>query len=635
MASYHARPRDPLLDSSMQAAIERRGKELVGIALIGIGIFVSLMLASYVPEDPSWMSATDAPAQNIFGRLGASLASPLFIIVGAGSWAVAIIFLVWGLRFIIHRGEERIFSRIIFAPIVIALASVYASTHVPGEAWTHSFGLGGLFGDTVLGALLNIAPGGVATGLRFLALIFAVALLLMGMFILGFDREEIGLLGQFMLFGVVMIYIGVLKLLGSAGGNAYRAVSAAAARRSETAETGFDPVDPSYPAAPAEPYPAYDEGPVTEEYHDQPDLDPRPGLFSRIPTLVRRADPQPELVQPHLLGTEAVEAPAEDRIKAKIANAVRNRSHRASVGQREEPPLMSERKPVTGPKPLIATRGYQHEAQVTDDHAEPSENMFLDADDGTSEAPPADQLRSILRRTVQQEPASEQPRKVVQQPLRRPARPSRRAQAEAQPRLQFEDKRPSYEHPPLSLLTSPGTVERQPLANEALEENARMLENVLDDYGVKGEIVSVRPGPVVTMYELEPAPGLKASRVIGLADDIARSMSALSARVSTVPGRSVIGIELPNNFREKVVLREILSHSDFGDRNFRLPLALGKEYRWRSGCGQPCQDAASPDCRDHGLGQIGCDQHYDPEPSLQAQPRGMPPDHDRSQDAGT
>ena len=122
----------------------------------------------------------------------------------------------------------------------------------------------------------------------------------------------------------------------------------------------------------------------------------------------------------------------------------------------------------------------------------------------------------------------------------------------------------------------PGMTGRQ-LSDEALEENARMLESVLDDYGVKGEIVSVRPGPVVTMYELEPAPGLKASRVIGLADDIARSMSALSARVSTVPGRSVIGIELPNVNREKVVLREILSSRDFGDGNQKLPLALGKD----------------------------------------------------------
>ena len=162
---------------------------------------------------------------------------------------------------------------------------------------------------------------------------------------------------------------------------------------------------------------------------------------------------------------------------------------------------------------------------------------------------------------------------VVQHSARKPA-PSKRARAEAQPSL-FDDGS-SFEIPPLSLLSDPGTIERHHLSDEALEENARMLESVLDDYGVKGEIVSVRPGPVVTMYELEPAPGLKASRVIGLADDIARSMSALSARVSTVPGRSVIGIELPNEKREKVVLREILSARDYGDGNQRLPLALGK-----------------------------------------------------------
>ncbi|WP_313351339.1 DNA translocase FtsK, partial [Paracoccus sp. (in: a-proteobacteria)] len=133
------------------------------------------------------------------------------------------------------------------------------------------------------------------------------------------------------------------------------------------------------------------------------------------------------------------------------------------------------------------------------------------------------------------------------------------------------------EHPPLSLLAAPTTVERHQLSQEALMENARMLEAVLDDYGVKGQITEVRPGPVVTLYELEPAPGLKASRVIGLADDIARSMSALAARVSTVPGRTVIGIELPNARREKVVLREILASKAYGDGTQPLPLALGKD----------------------------------------------------------
>ena len=175
------------------------------------------------------------------------------------------------------------------------------------------------------------------------------------------------------------------------------------------------------------------------------------------------------------------------------------------------------------------------------------------------------------------QPQASEPRKVVQHTQRKPAAPSRQALADAQPSLPLEAKASDYEFPPLNLLTSAIGIERHHLSDEALEENARMLENVLDDYGVKGEIVSVRPGPVVTMYELEPAPGLKASRVIGLADDIARSMSALSARVSTVPGRSVIGIELPNVHREKVVLREILSSRDFGDGNQRLPLALGKD----------------------------------------------------------
>ena len=166
---------------------------------------------------------------------------------------------------------------------------------------------------------------------------------------------------------------------------------------------------------------------------------------------------------------------------------------------------------------------------------------------------------------------------VIKYPLQKKVVPSKKAEEDSQPALKFEDTGAIYELPPLNVLTNPTIIERQQMSDESLEENARMLEAVLDDYGVKGEIVSVRPGPVVTMYELEPAPGLKASRVIGLSDDIARSMSALSARVSTVPGRSVIGIELPNVTREMVVLREILSSRDFGDGKQKLPLALGKD----------------------------------------------------------
>lgn len=134
-----------------------------------------------------------------------------------------------------------------------------------------------------------------------------------------------------------------------------------------------------------------------------------------------------------------------------------------------------------------------------------------------------------------------------------------------------------YELPPLTLLAEPKRVGKPAeLSDEALEQNARMLEGVLDDFGVKGQILKVRPGPVVTLYELEPAPGIKSSRVISLADDIARSMSAISARVAVVQGRNAIGIELPNAKRETVFLREMLGSEAFEKSNLNLAIALGK-----------------------------------------------------------
>ena len=134
-----------------------------------------------------------------------------------------------------------------------------------------------------------------------------------------------------------------------------------------------------------------------------------------------------------------------------------------------------------------------------------------------------------------------------------------------------------YDPPPLRLLQQQSRAQRgRAIADEVLQENARELEGVLQDFGVKGEITNVRPGPVVTLYELEPAPGTKSSRVIGLADDIARSMSAVAARVAVVPGRNVIGIELPNDRREMVMLREQLESPDFQESDARLALALGK-----------------------------------------------------------
>jgi DNA segregation ATPase FtsK/SpoIIIE, S-DNA-T family len=169
-------------------------------------------------------------------------------------------------------------------------------------------------------------------------------------------------------------------------------------------------------------------------------------------------------------------------------------------------------------------------------------------------------------------PVEEAPRPVIAEPAR-PKTDAPRPPRERQTKLDLRD---TYELPPLDLLKPPPPSSTVPIDRAALERNARLLESVLDDFHVKGRIVEVRPGPVVTMYELEPASGIKASRVIALADDIARNMSALSARVATIPGRTVIGIELPNAKRESVVLHELVASDAYEDHSAGLPLILGK-----------------------------------------------------------
>ena len=134
-----------------------------------------------------------------------------------------------------------------------------------------------------------------------------------------------------------------------------------------------------------------------------------------------------------------------------------------------------------------------------------------------------------------------------------------------------------FKLPPLKFLAQPRQRRDVSLDRASLAETAKALERALDDFGVRGEIIDVRPGPVVTLYELEPAPGTRAARVIALADDIARSLCAMSVRVAVVPGRNVIGIELPNEQRETVFLRDLLSSPAYEDTAARLTLALGKD----------------------------------------------------------
>lgn len=660
MASYQARQRDPLLDQGTQAMLERRSRELLGIVLVLVGLAFAAMLGSYSPDDPGWMVATEEPARNMLGRFGAAVSSTLIILIGRGAWCIPLILLAWGMRFILHRGGERALARIVFAVIAVALASAYSATLATPSDWPHAFGLGGLFGDTVAGALVGVIPGSLGFGLKLLSVLAFLGLVAMTLYVTGFDRAELRAIRRFLLTGSVMAYSWAMSAMGKGGAVALtgamrgarglqeRAAAHRAARSAEAVHGDWEepPVLASAaarvrrapPPVTAEPsYDAYEPEPLAAApaWNAPSTLRAEPRRFeapSELPkekmgflTRLRRVvEPEPELVEPMLAeAAQDADLPTEDRIKARISDVIRNRARgvgpaivpgltpvqAAVAARRAEPPVMRPRGPVplladTRPgavpmePPVTAARAPAAMeppplvAPVPGFHAHPRmapqaapENMFT-AEEADWQEDPAEDWQPDEDYEPDYDPAPVAPRvapmtldrrPIVQAPTKKPVQPSTRAMAEAQPRLRFDEPAQEYELPPLSLLSNPVSIQRSQLSDEALEENARMLESVLDDYGVKGEIVSVRPGPVVTMYELEPAPGLKASRVIGLADDIARSMSALSARVSTVPGRSVIGIELPNAHREKVVLKEILAARDFGDSQMRLPLALGKD----------------------------------------------------------
>ena len=245
MASWQAKHRDPLFDQTTQVALERRVKELVGAGLIVAGVLVATMLFSFNPDDPGVGTATDQPAQNLLGRVGAYIASALFMIVGHGSWMLAISGIVWGLRLMLHRGEDRLL-RGVFTPIAMVVASLHASSMVPPPGWTQSFGLGGHLGDMLMGGMIGILPFSAAVGLKILALLTAAGAVAMAAFVLGFDRRELMGIGRFLATGLATAYDLAMTAVGhgaSASVAAAREVrrrAEARRRRREAREPGAD-----------------------------------------------------------------------------------------------------------------------------------------------------------------------------------------------------------------------------------------------------------------------------------------------------------------------------------------------------------------------------------------------------------
>ena len=547
MAYNQAPSRSPLIDSTVKEALERRGTEMLGLILLAIGIAALLLLWSYSPSDRSFWSISDEPIQNILGVIGASIAAPLILILGWGSFSLPIFLMAWGIRFVCHSGAERAITRMIFFPVATAFSSAFFATLVPNNTWVHQFGLGGLFGETSVGILLRSIPEVSSISVNTITLSMAIISLLSLLFVSGFSRKEVISLSKFLCTGTFLFLVQAVSLVGMT----------ARLFVPRSALQTFDTLDQDSAV-----------GQKMEGILGRILSNLKPAIGKNTPQLIRHEP---------IIENEVNEK--DDRIRSKITSIIRDRvppltsqeavtncdyidekvqptsfSNLLSSSDRQEPP-------VSNYDPIPRTE-YQRE-RLNDDSFEDPLEFEQEVNPGYS--------------TYEYKPPKLGSKKLVHAPISKTLKKSKRAIEEAEPRLNFDDGKVDFELPPLNLLATPVAIKRTYLSDEALEENARLLEAVLDDYGIKGEIVSVRPGPVVTMYELEPAPGLKASRVIGLADDIARSMSALAARVSTLPGRSVIGIELPNEDREKVVLREIFSSKAFGDGNQKLPLALGKD----------------------------------------------------------
>jgi DNA segregation ATPase FtsK/SpoIIIE, S-DNA-T family len=616
--AYQTRQRDPLLDDRTHAALMRLGQQGVGFALLGAAAALVALLVSYAPEDPNFMAATDAMPQNWLGHFGASVAAILMMIVGYGALLLPLVAAVWGVRFLSQAGQDRVIGRAVFVPIAVALASIHAASFSPGEGWTHSFGLGGLFGDTILGAVLNALPVSAEAGLRILSALAFLGGVALTLYVLAVSRAEFRTGLRFLVLGTLSLIGMVSGGLRSAGQGAGIAAQHLAARRATLRETtahGHAPAtrigaDPAMRRVPIvhdddDDYGDGDEGHLATARSAVPRQ--MPGILGRVPLLrPRQPESAAEPAAPLARGsgakaamldpTAGIAPPNEDQIRARITDVIKSRVRRpdavaeAAARRRGILPGSASLRPAAAPAMVAANPAQRVEPPLTAAHRpapatatappafveavdEEPDNMFLEDAIPEPVAPAPRGFSHAL-------PQTELQRRVMTRAATRHSAQSKQAQAEAQPSLPLQSKpaEPSYEPPSLSFLAPADLIERHHLSDEALEENARMLESVLDDYGVKGEIVSVRPGPVVTMYELEPAPGLKASAASSVWPMISRGRCRrLSARVSTVPGRSVIGIELPNEHREKVLLRELLSHRSFGDGNHRLPLALGKD----------------------------------------------------------
>lgn len=499
----------------------------IGVAILAACFIVLAALASWSVDDPSFSYATAKAPANWLGLFGASIADLSFQTLGLGALLALIPPLYWGWTLTRRHTVNRIGMRLLgWAGIAILGSGALSCLAVP-RSWPLPTGLGGMVGNgfsSLAGFVLGHSPAGAEAVLYGLVLVPpALALLWLAT---GFNlsptprptpQEDEGAEAVYRT-GVLDVVIGGIAHMAFRFAGAWRHAWAANKARMQT-----DPYDADLAWAHA-------TGAPTQQGADM-------------------VQPQTQ-AQPALAEPQIVEFAANDAQRTEPTLDFPSDAHLSEYGQTYEAEPAQDYYPVEEPLDQPVQETSYHQAPYQDTSAQ-----------------------HVVERSVQPitEPAAASPR--ITAPAQRP-QPGTRAAREAQGSLLSNE---GFELPELSLLAEAQVKGPTPEHSaEILEANARRLEGVLEDFGVKGDIINVRPGPVVTLYELEPAPGIKSSRVISLADDIARSMSAISARVAVVPGRNAIGIELPNQTRETVFLREMLASNDFEKQKGKLNICLGK-----------------------------------------------------------
>lgn len=561
-----------------------------GAVILVIGLCVAAALATWSTDDPSLNHATNAEIHNALGQTGAIVADVLMQTIGLATAVFLVPIFIWGWRLSLKYTSGVTRKRFLTWLVgTVLFAGGLAAIPIP-SSWPLPTGLGGFLGDWIFSVPTAILPE-LSTGMR--TLTGAVGLGLPSIVLLAYAA---GLIGkdptpaefnedeavedeytphEALPFtedseedydGENNRYYAIIGALSHWKLMATSAIQRTVFKRKLVTEQNWQEED--YAAAPHDPnqpqQPEYYEEEQQDqqadqqwEEHEADEDEPaeKGGLVSR---LRRKVAAKLMPVEDDGLSDYYQQEDQAERSDVQFDPQHDNTQHYAA--QNEHYPE-EQWEPVPAGEPVCDEQGYvlgpdeYHEGE--DLHLGPQPDAPIGIASPDEQEPP-----------MQVAPQQQPPRPAPGRSVPRPFAQEKRSTAII--------KQPPFELPSIELLAEPQADGKQRLSKDALEQNARILEGVLGDFGVRGEIIAVRPGPVVTLYELEPAPGIKSSRVIGLADDIARSMSAISARVAVIPGKNAIGIELPNAKRETVYLRELLDSEDFDASKAKLAMALGK-----------------------------------------------------------